>query len=94
MALVKIRKTVYKTYKGETKKYSVWELHKKYRDPTNKKKVISKYICYLGKEPNGPEAKERMNRAKEEAQGHYSAERLAKKMSREIKKEGLLPTTP
>ena len=79
------KKIVTRAFAGKVKKYTVYELHKVYRPEGNKKKVVSKYICYLGKDPHSPEALARIERAKQEGQGIFSTERLVKRVERELK---------
>ena len=87
MGLVRRKKVVYKKYKGKVKHYTVYELHRIYRDPQNKKKVVTKYVCYLGKKKSGPEARERIERyVRENHEFRFDVDRLLKKMQREMTK--------
>lgn len=80
------KKIVTRAFAGKVKKYAVYELHKVYRPENNKKKVVSKYVAYLGKDPKSPEARARVERAKQEGLGFFATDRLVKRVSREMKK--------
>ena len=81
MAFVRKKKIVYKKYKGKTKHYVVYELHLIYRHPANKKKMINRYLCYLGKKKYGPDARKRIERF---LRDRKSIEVLMKKLAREL----------
>ena len=75
-------RTRLKKYKSKTYRY--FELVKTYRDPNNKKRVISEFKCHLGSSQEQIKAK--LERYKQESAGHYNVERLVKKAEKEISK--------
>ena len=70
-----------KTYKGKT--YQYYELVKTYRDPNNKKRVVSDFKAHLGKDRQ--KIKEKLDQYKQKAIGKYSAELLIKMLEKELK---------
>ena len=75
-------RTKLKKYKDRTYRY--FELVNTYRDPNNKKRVISEFKCHLGSSQEQVKAK--LERYKHEAAGHYNMERLIKMAEKEISK--------
>ena len=87
MSFHKVKRVAKKKSKNGIKEYTYYELHKVFRDPDNKERVITQYICYLGTDPNNEQARERIQRAKDEFMGKYATNRLIKKIERELSKE-------
>lgn len=75
-------RTKLKRYKDKTYKY--FELVQTYRDPNNKKRVVSEFKCHLGKDK--AEIRQKLERYKQEAAGRFSVERLAKVVEKQLAK--------
>ena len=75
-------RTKIKKYKNTTYKY--FELVHTYRDPNNKKRVVSEFKCHLGKDK--AEIRQKLERYKQEATGRFSVERIAKTVEKELAK--------
>jgi len=76
-----------KKYKNSS--YLYFELVKTYRDPKDKTKVKSKFLCHLGKDKKS--IKEKLERFKAETSGQYSSERLLREIEQEMKKHNSDP---
>ena len=72
-----------KKKKYKNKVYQYYELVKTYRDPNNKKRVISDFKAHLGKDRD--QIKGKLERYKQESTGHYSPDRLMKSVERGMK---------
>ena len=86
MAFRRLKTTTY-TKNGKKYKFKAWHIEFRFRDSPDKKKIISKCL-YVGKTWDKDKVKAVIERAKREATGRYSFDRLTWKINLEVRKNG------